>query len=755
MALASQVNTLPGPSLNPLRCDGTALPVPVLLMAKVMAVALLLTGEWYAMPDIFLPHFSFLDSVPAGHAFHMVLEIAIIISAIALLLNLWVRPACLIIGSSYLLANLASQPYFTNSRLFTGCLFFVIGLCSEGQEPWLIWCQVALLYFGGALNKLLEADWRSGRFFDYWGRIYVDQKLFLWSVSWLPWSQVALALSWVTIFIEIILLVGFLFRRFRGWAIWLGLLFHGSTIFLTGRPFGFFMFALPASYLAFVAWPSCLTVLYDGQSVLCDRVRDFFDRFEFNESMVWTPYQTQKQLPGISEEALQKRIHVLVDGKRFSGFAAFQRLLLYNPATYLALSAVLSICELFAAQRWLVFPLLVVFSPVATPIGDTVFDWVARNQRLFDRRRLSQEAELKSSGFMGRGKSAVARVAGLLLAAFFLCAAGGFLFESIVRNRDALRYPMKGHLIDVGGYRLLLNCTGSGSPTVVLDSGIMDSSQEWKDIQPILATRTRVCSYDRAGLGRSDPSPHPRTSFWMAQEMHTVLANGNIEGPYVLVGHSFGGLNAIVFAAEHPQETAGVVLVDSINPSRVSAPTVLKNELIMWLYGTAAPFGLPRLLGHCPIGPLSCRQYAKTFAAMREARLESAQIAHSVVSLGDLPLIVIARDPQHYLHSDKSLETREREESWSASQEDLLRLSTDATLMIAGRAGHSIPQENPQVVIDAVESMTQSIRLTLLQNLALARVRAQSGLQLYKSVSGVHTLLTKAGTTSMNASDVP
>jgi pimeloyl-ACP methyl ester carboxylesterase len=168
----------------------------------------------------------------------------------------------------------------------------------------------------------------------------------------------------------------------------------------------------------------------------------------------------------------------------------------------------------------------------------------------------------------------------------------------------------------------------------------------------------------------------------------------------------------IVFAAEHPQETAGVILVDSVNPDRIPPPTVLKNELIMWLYRTTAPFGIPRLLGQCPVGTTSCRQYAKTFAAMREARFESAQIARSMSSLGDLSLIVIARDPQHYLQSDKTIERRQREEAWAESQEGLLGLSTEATLLVAGGAGHSIPQENPQIVVDAVDNMMQSIRWT-------------------------------------------
>ena len=122
-------------------------------------------------------------------------------------------------------------------------------------------------------------------------------------------------------------------------------------------------------------------MLYDGESGFCTRARDFFNKFEFGDSIVWTPYQAGRELPGIPEEALQKRIHLVVDARSCSGFTAFQKLLLYNPTTYLAMSMLLSICELFAVQRWLVFPLLLLFSPLAVPMGDIVTDRVAQNRR--------------------------------------------------------------------------------------------------------------------------------------------------------------------------------------------------------------------------------------------------------------------------------------------------------------------------------------------------------------------------------------
>ncbi len=367
-------------SLNPLRCDGTALSTQLLIMAKVMAIALLITMDWHAMPDVFVPYFTFFDRILGAGSFHFVLEISIVLCAILLIFNLWVRPACLVIGSAYLMANLISLPYFTNSRLFTGCIFFLLGLSERDQEPWLIWYQVMLLYFGGALNKLLASDWRNGEFFSYWGRVYINEGLFLWVTSWLPWSFVALALSWTTIVTEIVILVGLLVRRFRSWTIWLGLVFHGSTIFLTARPFGFFMFALPASYLAFVDWPQRVTMLYDGDCRFCRRTRNFFHRLEFSDTIVWIPYQSATDRHDIPREALQKKIHLVANDKVFSGFGAFQKLLLYNPTTYLALAVVLSVCEILSVQRWLVYPLLLLFSPWIAPIGEVFYQRIARNR---------------------------------------------------------------------------------------------------------------------------------------------------------------------------------------------------------------------------------------------------------------------------------------------------------------------------------------------------------------------------------------
>jgi pimeloyl-ACP methyl ester carboxylesterase len=152
-------------------------------------------------------------------------------------------------------------------------------------------------------------------------------------------------------------------------------------------------------------------------------------------------------------------------------------------------------------------------------------------------------------------------IATLLLIAVFLLI--GYLYHLISTKIDDYNYPPPGKMVDVGGFQLHINCTGKGKPTVVLEAGIASSSLDWALVQPEIAKFTSVCSYDRAGMGWSQESPNPRTSMYMIEELHTLLKNANIPGPYIFVGHSFGGINVRLYASRYPDEVFGLVLVDS------------------------------------------------------------------------------------------------------------------------------------------------------------------------------------------------
>ena len=148
-------------------------------------------------------------------------------------------------------------------------------------------------------------------------------------------------------------------------------------------------------------------------------------------------------------------------------------------------------------------------------------------------------------------------------AALLLSVLAGVVYEQLGRRRDRARLPQIGQSVDIGGRSLNIYCSGEGSPTVVFESGAGAPGYAWSHIQPEIAKLTRACWYDRAGEGWSDPGPFPRTSAAVAQDLHELLRRAGIPPPYVLVGHSIGGLHARVYNGLYPNEVAGMVLVDS------------------------------------------------------------------------------------------------------------------------------------------------------------------------------------------------
>src|SRR6266511_2788731 len=181
----------------------------------------------------------------------------------------------------------------------------------------------------------------------------------------------------------------------------------------------------------------------------------------------------------------------------------------------------------------------------------------------------------------------------------------GYIFEPMAEAADAKAYPPPGQMVDVGGYRLHINCTGEGSPTVVIESGWGDMSASWGWVQPEVAKTTRICTYDRAGMGWSEASPEPRVAREYAKELHTLLAKANEPGPYVLVGHSMGGFTILVYAHDYPDEVSGLVLVDSqALPPTNATPKPTPKPGATSLVSLIARIGVMRLLA----GPLGAIQ---------------------------------------------------------------------------------------------------------------------------------------------------
>ena len=289
-----------------------------------------------------------------------------------------------------------------------------------------------------------------------------------------------------------------------------------------------------------------------------------------------------------------------------------------------------------------------------------------------------------------------------------------------------------GVLLDVGGHFMHLYCIGDGDPTVLLDAGLGDWSLHLRPLQEQLAGTTRVCTYDRAGYGWSEPGPAPRSGERIVGELEALLEAADEPGPYLLAGHSFGGLTMLLFAQGHPEKVAGVILIDSSHPRQEEAfaavPALvaaqeadLANREAIAVRAEAGLVGAAEALPLAPeFLPLELKhQWAALVARPRSLRASlaennawaetTAQVA-GPGSLGDIPLIVLAAglgvakaDPGLAL----SPQDAERVDSiWRSLQEDHLTRSTNARLVVADNSGHYIYASEPELVVDAIRDLT-------------------------------------------------
>jgi pimeloyl-ACP methyl ester carboxylesterase len=302
----------------------------------------------------------------------------------------------------------------------------------------------------------------------------------------------------------------------------------------------------------------------------------------------------------------------------------------------------------------------------------------------------------------------------------FASIGGGY--ETVREAADAKAYPMPGQLIDVGGHSLHLNCTGSGSPTVVLEPGGGEMSSNLGWITPVVAGKTRVCVYDRAGRGWSEPADTPQDGVQIATDLHTLLQRGNVPGPYVLAGHSFGGLYVRTFAARYPDEVAGMVLVDS---TASKAPAASPDDpgsydglgRVSALVSISARFGLGRLYGQLASGSLpprsedEVRVTGATASNLRSTIDEYLQAnasigqAASLRDFADKPLVVLTAGSGN-------------DAAWQAKQKEMATLSTNsAHRVINGADHHALVGEEEyaaattQAILDVVSALRTAVPL--------------------------------------------
>lgn len=239
---------------------------------------------------------------------------------------------------------------------------------------------------------------------------------------------------------------------------------------------------------------------------------------------------------------------------------------------------------------------------------------------------------------------------------------------------------LSGGLVDVGGYRLRVECNGTGKPVVVMDAGLAQDRSTWGSVPAGVAKFSRACTYDRAGLGESDAGPSPRTSQKIVDELYALLTNAKIPAPYILVGHSFGGTNVWLFSSEHPDSVAGMVFDDSSHPDQASLFAALMSP------DERATF---------------MRQERGENYERVDLETSMAQV-RAAVPLPPIFLTVLSSDPD--------LSDAQHAEILKKLQAELAALVPNSKHIVVAKTGHFIQLEQPQVVIDAISEMVNAVR---------------------------------------------
>ena len=322
-------------------------------------------------------------------------------------------------------------------------------------------------------------------------------------------------------------------------------------------------------------------------------------------------------------------------------------------------------------------------------------------------------------------RKVIERVVLSLVALLFLAIGLSSGINALLLHRE--RASMPGRLYDVNGHKMRMECTGSGSPTLVLAAGLGNDGLIWSAVQPTLAQTTRVCSYDRAGMGWSDPVPPPRDADHIADQLHGLLQAAGITGPIVLMGHSIAGIYIRDYATRYPEEVQGLIFVDASTPLQNRDPAFAHEmrpggppPLQMFLTQTLFVLGLPRWMG-------GCRNNFPELPPAR-GRLQSAERCHLVVSspagesanfdrsgeetihtgpYGDLPVLIFSSDPARALaqHQPAAMVA-----AWDRMQANLKNLSTRSRQIIARGSAHYIQLQRPDLLNREVPLFIEQIR---------------------------------------------
>jgi len=325
-------------------------------------------------------------------------------------------------------------------------------------------------------------------------------------------------------------------------------------------------------------------------------------------------------------------------------------------------------------------------------------------------------------------RKVVERIVLSVVVIFVAALAGSSAYNTIVLHHFWATNQPPGAFYSVNGHRMHIICTGSGSPTIVLEAGLGNDALTWGGVQPVLSSTTRVCSYDRAGFGWSDALPAPRDADHIAAELHELLLQAKVTGPIVLMGHSMAGVYMRDYATRYPADIVGIVFEDGSTPLQDDNPVMKAMDskapppwALELLAKSAMSTGIPRLLG-------MCSQSIKGFDA-HAAKLQAEDICHTNVSpmfdamdsinrsgqetvhsgpYGTIPILIISEDPAQMT----AVSSTDMANVWNQMQEDLKKLSTRSRRIIAKGSSHYIHIDRADLIEKEVPLFIEQVRGT-------------------------------------------
>jgi pimeloyl-ACP methyl ester carboxylesterase len=306
----------------------------------------------------------------------------------------------------------------------------------------------------------------------------------------------------------------------------------------------------------------------------------------------------------------------------------------------------------------------------------------------------------------------------------------GTAYQALGAWFDRQTFTSPGELIDVGGYGLHLFCQGEGRPTVILESGLSATVAIWTRIQMRLANTTQVCAYDRAGIGWSESSSSEPDANFVVQQLHTLLHKANLQGPFVVVGHSMGGLFARAYTATFPKQVAGLVLLDTVHPNQgqdLSEETQAQQQRFMQLLEwtpTLARLGVLRVASwfnkiaeELPNHAQAAHQALLITPKHLQATLGEANQWEKITAqvrqqqdLGDIPLLVMSAGTDEFGFGVQG------SEQWQVLQQDLTKLSANSRYVVIPQATHHSLLTHPKhaaMTVAAITRLLKQVRINI------------------------------------------